>query len=207
MTIQSRFIRKCGIVLSGGALITATLTGCSTAPSTPSAPDPGPATVSAPPEGVPVPGTGTIPVPDGAGHDADAELPAAVRRAAAGFTAAWASHDARPGKDRSYTDAGKRAAAFASADLGAAISAPRPSTASLWARWTKDRTRVTATVTKVSVPDGAPAPTRTSALARVLYRLTTAPAKGKATSELKQVALQLERGGDGEWRVIALPYA
>lgn len=134
-------------------------------------------------------------------------LPEAVAEVAARFTTLWASHDARPGRDEAHTDASKRAAKYASADLGASLSAARPGTTRQWQEWTKRQATVTATVTKVSVPDGAPAPTSTSALARVLYRLTVTPARGKAISTMEQVALQLERDTSGQWRVVALPYA
>ncbi|MEV6956542.1 hypothetical protein [Streptomyces sp. NPDC051183] len=209
MPSEVRSIRICSRLASSGfaiAALSAALTACGSGPSTVASPPELPSPSSATAAG-PVPGAGTIPVPEGPAASEGAELPADIAKAAADFTAAWASHDARPGKDAAYTDAGKRASAYASPDLGASISTARPSTNSLWQQWTREKTTVTATVLKVSVPDGAPAPTATTALARVVYRLTTAPEKGQAASDTKQVALQLERGTDGTWRVIALPYA
>ncbi|MEU3904162.1 hypothetical protein AB0F20_10120 [Streptomyces goshikiensis] len=208
MPSEVRSIRICSLLASSGiavAALSAALTACgsgaSTVASPPELPSPSASTAAGP-----VPGNGTIPVPEGTAAPEGAELPADIAKAAADFAAAWASHDARPGKDAAYTAAGKRAAAYASPDLGASISTPRPSTNTVWQRWTTEKTTVTATVVKVSVPDGAPAPTDTTALARVVYRLTTAPEKGQPTVETKQVALQLDYS-DGRWRVIALPYA
>jgi hypothetical protein len=207
MPSEVRSIRICSRLASGVLVVAlgAALAACGSGTTVQSAPEAPPSTSAWP--GGPVPGNGTIPVPTGPAATEGAELPKDVAKVAADFATAWASHDARPGKDKSYSDAGKRAAAFTSEDLGAAISADRPSTASLWRQWTAEKATVTATVLKVSIPDGAPAPTSTTALARVLYRLTEAPEKGKASSDTKQVALQLERGADGKWRVIALPYA
>jgi ketosteroid isomerase-like protein len=65
---------------------------------------------------------------------------------------------------------------------------------------------VTVTVLRVSLPDGAPAPSEDSSFARVVYKLTEAPAKGAATESEEQVALKLRRMPDGSWRVVGLPY-
>lgn len=210
MPSEIRTIRICSRLASSGiavAALSAALTGCGSGATAGSPPADPSALASASASAGPVPGAGTIPVPEGPAASEGAELPQDIAKVAADFAAAWASHDARPGKDSAYTEAGKRAAVYASPDLGASISTPRASTNSVWRQWTADKTTVTATVLKVSIPDGAPAPTATSALARVVYRLTTAPEKGQATTETKQVAIQLERGADGTWRVIALPYA
>lgn len=207
-----RFPRMClraaaGTVLA--AVLGASLTACGSLSSGVRAAPAETASVSATPEvpALAVPGTGTIPVPNGPAASPGSELPEDIAKAAADFTAAWASHDARPGQDKDFTDAGRRASQYTSEDLGASLSAARPSTTAQWRQWTEAKASVVASVTAVSVPDGAPAPTSTSALARVFYRVTTSPASGKSTTTDSQVALLLERGHDGRWRVIALPYA
>ncbi|MGA5819991.1 hypothetical protein ACPC54_19265 [Kitasatospora sp. NPDC094028] len=216
MPSDTPFLRICPRGAASGALIAAlgmTLAACGSAASGHQAAAPAAASASAgasnaAASGPAVPGTGTIALPAGSAAASDGSgLPADAAKAASQFVTAWASHDARPGHDSAFTDAGKRAAEFASADLGASLSMARPSSATQWQRWSSDQAVVVATVTKVSVPDGAPAPSATSALARVLYKATVTPAQGKASSEDDQVAVQLERGTDGRWRVIALPFA
>ncbi|TGA97456.1 hypothetical protein E2651_31430 [Streptomyces sp. MZ04] len=120
---------------------------------------------------------------------------------------AWASHDARPGKDTSYDDASRRAADHAAGDLAKDLRTRASGSAGArqWLDWKDDRVQVTATVLQVSLPDGAPAPTGDSGFARVLYKVTQKPATGPSTESEEQVALKLRLGGDGNWRVVGLP--
>ncbi|WP_060879991.1 Cif family virulence factor [Streptomyces scabiei] len=134
-------------------------------------------------------------------------LSAPLQEAARAFTTAWASHDARPGRDTSFDDASRRAAAYADGDLAEDLRTHTGGSAGRrqWLNWKDHQVQVTVTVLRVSLPDGAPAPTEDSAFTRVIYRLTETPATGAATASEEQVALKLRRGADGSWRVVGLP--
>ncbi|WP_055534336.1 hypothetical protein [Streptomyces graminilatus] len=140
--------------------------------------------------------------------EAPVSLPAPMQKAARDFTIAWASHDARPGRDTSYDDASSRAAAYTAGDLAADLRARRSGTAAgqQWREWTERRVQVTCSVVQVSLPDGAPAPTRDGGFARVIYRVTEKPTSGPSTESVANVALKLRREG-GTWRVVGLPDA
>ncbi|MEV6583542.1 hypothetical protein AB0M92_35970 [Streptomyces sp. NPDC051582] len=134
-------------------------------------------------------------------------LPSPLQEAARAFTTAWASHDARPGRDTSFDDASRRAAAYADGDLAEDLRTHTGGSAGRrqWLNWKDRQVQVTVTVLRVSLPDGAPAPTEDSAFARVIYRLSETPATGTAVASEEQVALKLRRGADGSWRVVGLP--
>lgn len=135
-------------------------------------------------------------------------VPAPMDESARAFTLAWASHDARPGRDGSYDDASRRAAVFADADLAEDLRTHTSGSAGRrqWRSWQERQVRVTVTLLRVSLPDGAPAPSPDSGLARVIYKVTEAPAHGAPTESEQHVALKLRRGGDGTWRVAGLPH-
>ncbi|MFD6468795.1 hypothetical protein [Streptomyces goshikiensis] len=135
-----------------------------------------------------------------------AALPADVEQAARAFTTAYAEHDARDGKDSSFADAGARAAQLASGDLVAVLAQKRPSQDATWSALRAAQARQSVAITSATVPDGAPAPTRSTALVRVGYTLTTTPASGSERRSGEQIALRLERTSLG-WRVTALPWA
>ncbi|MFH9820795.1 hypothetical protein [Streptomyces sp. NPDC017230] len=138
---------------------------------------------------------------------APSQLPAPMQEAARAFTNAWASHDARPGHDTTYGDASRRAAAFADGDLAEDLRSYTSGSAGgrQWQDWKDRQVQVTVTVLRVSLPDGAPAPTEDSGFARVLYKLTETPASGPAVTSEEHVALKLRRTADGSWRVVGLP--
>ncbi|MCX5216196.1 hypothetical protein OG689_44480 [Kitasatospora sp. NBC_00240] len=154
--------------------------------------------------------TGPAPASTQASASADHQdlgLPGPVADTARRFTLAWATHDARPGADTAYQEAARRAAPYTAPDLAAELAASRQGADRVWEQWRAHQTRITAEVTAVTIPDGAPSPTETRALARVHYRLTIAPTDGQPTTTDEQVALELRRGTDGTWRVTALPNA
>ena len=144
-------------------------------------------------------------------HSASAQqsagaIPADVAAVARRFILAWASHDARPGKDASYDDAAERAAAYADRDLARQLPNSSASTARQWQQWTKTEARVSADITRIAIPDGAPAPSADTAWVRVRFRLTVSPAAGHTSTTDEQAALKLQRSADGHWLVTALPY-
>ncbi|NUU20919.1 MAG: hypothetical protein HOV68_05295 [Streptomycetaceae bacterium] len=136
-----------------------------------------------------------------------APLPLPVTAVATAFTQAWASHDARPGKDVAYADAAARAAQFADGKLAAWLRTPNERPPLAWTDWIRTQANVTAQVTSVHQPDGAPTPTAQLAQARVFYRVTVSPATGPSTWSDAQVALELRTDSAGAWKVTALPYA
>lgn len=139
--------------------------------------------------------------------EAPRTVPEPAQDTARAFVIAWASHDARPGGDASYEDASRRAADHAAGALAKDLRTRTSGSAAArqWRNWKADRVQVTATVTRVSLPDGAPAPTEDSGFARVLYKVTQKPAAGPSTESQRHVALKLRRGQDGTWRVVGLP--
>ncbi|MFD0437166.1 Cif family virulence factor [Streptomyces chartreusis] len=130
-----------------------------------------------------------------------------MQEAARAFTTAWASHDARPGRDTSFDDASRRAAAYADGGLAEDLRTHISGSAGgrQWLSWRDRQVQVTVTVLRVSLPDGAPAPTRDSGFARVIYKVTETPASGPAAESEQHVALKLRRIADGSWRVVGLP--
>lgn len=135
------------------------------------------------------------------------QVPTPVEEAARAFVTAWASHDARPGRDTSYDDASRRAATYAAGDLAEDLRTHTSGSAARqqWLSWKDHQVQIAVTVLRVSLPDGAPAPSEDSAFARVIYKLTETPAKGPAIESEGHVALKLRRGADGSWRVVGLP--
>lgn len=133
-----------------------------------------------------------------------AALPPEASDVAREFTIAWASHDAR--RDTSFTDAGVRASVYASGDLATDLRETSTRSAHQWQEWKATGTRVTAKVTGVELPDGAPAPSNGLAYARVFYDLVVAPEQGTAQHSTEQLALELRQDSSG-WRVTALPNA
>jgi hypothetical protein len=133
-------------------------------------------------------------------------LPRDVDRTARLFTAAYAEHDARDGKDSSYAEAGARAARLAAGELVGILGQKRQGQDAAWAALRAEKAHQTVKVTSAVVPDGAPAVTASSALVRVSYTLTTTPKSGHARRSSEQLALRLDHSSKG-WRVTALPWA
>ncbi|WP_424212690.1 hypothetical protein ACN20G_11755 [Streptomyces sp. BI20] len=133
-------------------------------------------------------------------------VPDAVEQVARSFVTAYASRDARDGQDDGFTAAGRRAARWATGDLVRLLGEPRAGQAGAWARLREDRTRQTAEIVSVVVPDGAPDPTPSAALVRVGYRVTATTGTGRTRTSADHMALRLTSTSDG-WRVAALPWA
>lgn len=133
-------------------------------------------------------------------------LPKDVEHTARVFIAAYAEHDARDGKDRSYADAGARAARLAAGELAGVLAQKRPSQDGAWAALRAEKAHQKAKITSAVIPDGAPAATKSSALVRVGYTLTTSPQSGRDRRSSEQLVLRLEHTSKG-WRVTALPWA
>nr|WP_223241615.1 hypothetical protein [Streptomyces sp. CBMA123] len=174
-------------------------TGCSSGASHPSVAQPSAVSV-----GIPEPTA--VRASAGPATPPSTDLPADVEQTARAFTAAYAEHDARDGKDGSYADAGGRAAKFATGELVDNLSQKRPGQDAEWAKLRAEQAIQTVEITSAATPDGAPGPTQTSALVRVHYTLTTTPHSGTEQRSNEQLALRLEHTSQG-WRVTALPWA
>ncbi|MFM9462853.1 hypothetical protein ACKI1K_08355 [Streptomyces scabiei] len=131
-------------------------------------------------------------------------IPVNAAEIARRFVLAWAAHDARPGHDTSFSDASRRAAAYATDELAAQLRGASERSAYLWQQWVSDETRVACSIDRVTTPDGAPAPTETQAYARVLYTCTTHTADRRSTRSPDQLALEMNRTVTGAWQVSAI---
>ena len=129
--------------------------------------------------------------------------PAAVAR---DYVTTANSHDARPGKDRAFLDAYARAQPYVTAQLYAQISAPSRRGDYLWTQWVQRQATVTVEVLGVAVPDGAPAPTASTAYVRVQFRQVVTPhvpgAGPTRTDGAMNLVVSKDRAGD--WLVSRL---
>ncbi|MFZ3491638.1 hypothetical protein ACODT5_00095 [Streptomyces sp. 5.8] len=151
----------------------------------------------------------SVPSPDAPARDEPPTpvVPEELSVLARNFVEAWASHDARHGKDSSYGEAGRRAAALASPALANQLTASQSRSARQWKTWTDAQAQVTATVNDVVIPDGAPAPTAEHAYLRALYTVTTTTAGAPPTANEEHLALEMRRNPSGAWCVASLPFA
>jgi hypothetical protein len=126
---------------------------------------------------------------------------------AIGYVVAANSHDARPGRDKAFTDSYRRARPYLTADLFRQIMAVDPRRGDYqWRQWLAGRATVEVTVLATGVPDGAPAPTATTAYTRVQFRQTVRPTAGAQapTSSVDVLNMLVTRGSDGRWLVSRL---
>ncbi|MET7604907.1 hypothetical protein ABZS96_20750 [Streptomyces avermitilis] len=168
---------------------------------TPSASSTDTSEVQPDPASSPTPSPQDTAVPD---ESPAVSVPPKAAKTARQFATAWASHDASPGQDTSFSDAGRRAAAYATADLAAQLRDPGDRSTRLWQQWVADKTRVTCAVDRVAAPDGAPVPTTSRAFVRVLYTCTAYSAGQQPTRSPDQLALEMHLAPSGAWRVGAL---
>jgi hypothetical protein len=126
---------------------------------------------------------------------------------AVGYVIAANSHDARPGADAAYTDSYARAREYVTPELFAQITTVDPRRGDYqWRQWVTGKATVAVQVLRAGVPDGAPAPTATTAYARVQFRQTVRPTVGAAapTSSVDALNVLVTRGADGRWLVSRL---
>jgi hypothetical protein len=133
-----------------------------------------------------------------------AKAPADMARA---YVLTVNTHDARPGKDAGFIDSYVRARPYVSPQLYSLISAPSRRGDYLWAGWVTLHATITAETVRIAVPDGAPAPTATSAHVRVQFRQLITPHVAGAHAPapaLDAVSLVVTKGSDGHWLVTQL---
>ena len=134
-------------------------------------------------------------------------LTPAQQAPAVGYVVAANSHDARPGRDGAFTDSYGRARRYVTADLYRQITAVDPRRGDYqWRQWLAGEATVGVSVLAVGVPDGAPAPTATTAYTRVRFRQTVRPTAGAQapTSTVDALTMLVTRGSDGRWLVSRL---
>jgi hypothetical protein len=132
---------------------------------------------------------------------------AAVQRAAAvGYVTAANTHDARPGRDKAFGDSYVRTRPYVTDAVFRLVTAPSRRGDYEWAQWLAAKATVRVEVVAVGVPDGAPAPTPTTAYARVEFRQIVTPTAGAGTEQVTDGALNLLLSPDrnGRWLVTKL---
>jgi hypothetical protein len=125
---------------------------------------------------------------------------------AVGYVTAANTHDARPGGDKSFLDAYTRTRPYVTDALYKEVTAASRRGDYEWAGWLAGKATVQVQVLKAGVPDGAPAPTATTAYVRVEFRQTVRPTAGAEGPRTTMDALNLlvTRGSDGRWLVSRL---
>ena len=134
-------------------------------------------------------------------------LSPAQEASAVGYVVAANSHDVRPGRDKAFTDSYARARPYVTADLYRQIMSVDPRRGDYeWRQWLAGNATVEVTVLATGVPDGAPAPTATTAYTRVQFRQTVRPTVGAEppTTIVDVLNLLVTRGDDGRWLVSRL---
>jgi hypothetical protein len=132
-------------------------------------------------------------------------LAAAQRAAAVGYVTAANSHDARPGGDKAFTDSYARTRPYVTPQLFALVTAPSRRGDYEWGQWTAAQATVRVEIVAAGVSDGAPAPTSTTAYARVQFRQVVTPTTGASAEQVTDGAVNLlvTRSGD-RWLVSRL---
>jgi hypothetical protein len=126
---------------------------------------------------------------------------------AAGYVVAANSHDARPGHDKAFTDSYARAQQYVTPGLFRQIMSADPRRGDYqWRQWVTGKATVLVQVLATGVPDGAPAPTATTAYTRVQFRQTVRPTAGAQApaSTVGVLNMLVTRGSDGHWLVSRL---
>ncbi|HZB49113.1 MAG TPA: hypothetical protein VE547_08475, partial [Mycobacteriales bacterium] len=118
-------------------------------------------------------------------------LAAAQRAAAVDYVTTANTHDARPGRDRGFIDSYRRTRAYVTPELYALVTAPSRRGDYQWSQWTAAQATVRVEVVAVGVPDGAPAPTDTTAYARVQFRQVVTPTTGASAEQVTDGAVSL----------------
>ena len=133
-------------------------------------------------------------------------LAAAQRAAAVGYVTAANTHDARPGGDKAFTDSYRRTRPYVTPELFALVTADSRRGDYEWAQWLAAQATVRVQVVAVGVPDGAPAPTATTAYARVQFRQVVSPTAGATAEQVSDGAITLleTRASGGRWLVAKL---
>ena len=128
----------------------------------------------------------------------------AQRAVAVGYVTAANSHDARPGRDRAFADSYARTRPYLTDELFRQVTASSRRGDYEWAQWLRQEAVVRVEVVAVGVPDGAPAPTATTAYVRVQFRQVVQPVSGGEQATDGAATLLVSRDRSGKWLVSRL---
>jgi len=128
----------------------------------------------------------------------------AQRAVAVAYVTAANSHDARPGRDGTFADSYARTRPYVTDELFRLVTAESRRGDYEWAQWLRQQATVGVEVVAVGVPDGAPAPTATTAYVRVQFRQVVQPASGVEQVNDGAVNLLATRDASGKWLVSRL---
>jgi hypothetical protein len=132
-------------------------------------------------------------------------LAAAQRAAAVGYVTAANTHDARPGHDKAFADSYRRTRPYVTPELFKLVTAASRRGDYEWGQWRAAQATVRVEIVAVGVPDGAPAPSPTTAYARVQFRQVVSPTTGATAEQVVDGAITLlETRTDGGWLVSRL---
>jgi hypothetical protein len=125
---------------------------------------------------------------------------------AVGYVVAAGTHDARAGHDTSFLDSYRRTRPYVTDGLFTEVTAASRRGDYEWAQWLAGKSTVAVRVLRTGVPDGAPAPTATTAYIRVVFTQTVRPTAGAGGPTVTTNALNLlvSRSTDGRWLVAKL---
>lgn len=124
---------------------------------------------------------------------------------AVGYVTTSGSHDARPGGDTSFLDSYRRTRPYVTDKLFAEVTAGSRRGDYEWGQWRAGKATVTVAVQRTGVPDGAPAPTATTAYVRVVFTQTVRPTAGAGGPTVTTNALNLlVSRTDDRWLVAQL---
>ena len=125
---------------------------------------------------------------------------------AVGYVIASGSHDARPGADTSFLDSYRRTRPYVTDGLYSEVTADSRRGDYEWTQWLAGKASVEVAVQRTGVPDGAPAPTATTAYVRVVFTQTVRPTAGAGGPTVTPNAINLlvSRSPDGRWLVSKL---
>lgn len=125
---------------------------------------------------------------------------------AVGYVTASGTHDARPGADTSFLDSYQRTKPYVTGGLFREVTADSRRGDYEWAQWLAGKATVGVRVLRTGVPDGAPAPTATTAYIRVVFTQTVRPTAGAAgrTVTTNAINVLVGKAVDGRWLVSKL---
>jgi len=133
-------------------------------------------------------------------------LTAEQRATAVGYVTAANTHDARPRRDKAFTDSYTRTRPYVTDEVFAQVTAQSRRGDYEWGQWLTARATVAVRVRAAGVPDGAPAPTASTAYARVEFEQVVTPTAGAGgpTRSDGAINLLLTKAADGRWLVSRL---
>jgi len=187
-----------GVALAAGPVRERPPAGVLAGAGTAAAPSPGPTG----PRPTVLPGTTSPATP--VASRTNPTLSAEQRAVAVRYVTVANTHDARPGRDRAFGDSYRRTEPYVTPELFRLATAESRRGDYEWTQWVAAQATVRVEILAAGVPDGAPAPTATTAYARVHFRQVVTPTVGATTEQVSDGAVTLletrdpdTKGGNG----------